>query len=265
MYAPFKIAFKYLRHWFNASNGNGHGMHSPFVFEFITKLLKDKTQYPAYAKVEALRKQLLRDNSLLQVEDLGAGSGLSKGNLRTVSSIARNAAKPKKWGQLLYRIVKYYQPSSILELGTSLGISTAYLSSGNQHSLVTSLEGSPMIASKAKENLEMLRVRNVNQLTGSFDDLLPGLLQEEKIWDLVFIDGNHRKEPTLRYFEWFMKSSGPGSVLIFDDIHWSAEMEEAWEQIRLDPRVRCSLDLFFLGLVFFREEFHEKLDFSIRA
>jgi predicted O-methyltransferase YrrM len=265
MYSPFTLACKYFAWWRKASNGKGHGMHSPFVFDFITRLLNDKTIYPDYGKVEGLRKKLLKDATVLKVDDLGAGSGHTDGDRRTVSSIARRVAKPKKWGQLLFRMVKHYHPQSILELGTSLGISTAYLALADPNARVTSVEGSPMIAARAKENLGDLDINNVHLMVGHFDECLPEILKEEKNWDLVFVDGNHRKEPTLSYFEMIMARSGPDSIIIFDDIHWSAEMEEAWDMIRRDPRVRCSLDLFFVGLVFFREEFHEKLDFSIRS
>ena len=116
MYSSFQLAVKYLNYYFTASNGKGHGMHSPFVFEFITKVLIDKTKYPAYQKVENLRKQLLKDQRLT-VEDYGAGSSIDKTNQRRIASIAKNAAKPKKYGQLLYRMVKYYQPTAIFELG----------------------------------------------------------------------------------------------------------------------------------------------------
>ncbi len=265
MYSPLTLAYKYISWWHKASNSKGHGMHSPFVFDFITNILNDRSGYPAYDKVEKLRKKLLKDKTVLMVDDLGAGSGHAADERRTIALIARNASKPKKWGQFLYRLVKYYQPGNILELGTSLGISTAYLALGNSDAKLTSLEGAPMIASKAKENLDGLGIKNVDQWIGNFDELLPKLIDDKKTWDLVFVDGNHRKEPTLKYFEWILTNTDSGSIIIFDDNHWSEEMEEAWEIIRKDPRVRCSLDLFFVGLVFFRDEFHEKLDFSIRT
>ncbi len=265
MYSPLTLAYKYSSWWLKASNSKGHGMHSPFVFDFISKILNDRSTYPAYDKVEEVRKKLLKDQTVLMVVDLGAGSGNAAGDRRTVASIARNASKPKKWGKFLYRVVKYYQPGNILELGTSLGISTAYLALGNSDAKLTSLEGAPMIASKAKENLDELGIKNVDQWIGHFDEILPTVLNDKTTRDLIFVDGNHRKEPTLKYFEWILENTDSGSIIIFDDIHWSQEMEKAWEIIRKDPRVRCSLDLFFVGLVFFRDEFYEKLDFSIRT
>ena len=101
MYSKSGIALKYLQHYFTASNGKGHGTHSPFIFHFITNVLNDKKHYPDYDKVEGLRKRLLKDNTVLTIEDLGAGSSISKTNKRTIATVTRNAAKPKKIGQLL--------------------------------------------------------------------------------------------------------------------------------------------------------------------
>jgi hypothetical protein len=128
MYSKPQLLLKYLQYYFTASNSKGHGMHSPFIFEFITKVLNDRRVYPEYERVEALRSQLLNDHTVIEVEDFGAGSSVTKKNNRSISSIAKNSAKPKKFGQLLFRMVKYYQPANILELGTSLGITTSYLS-----------------------------------------------------------------------------------------------------------------------------------------
>src|SRR5436190_15488692 len=146
MYSKFQLGLKYLRYYFSASNGKGHGMHSPFVFEFIGKVLNDKTAYPAYLLVENLRKQLLNDNTVLTVQDFGAGSGVDKTSHRSIASIAKNAAKPAKFGQLLYRMVRHYQPNTILELGTSLGITTSYLSLARSDASIVTMEGAKSVA-----------------------------------------------------------------------------------------------------------------------
>ena len=142
MYSPLQLAVKYFKHWITASNGKGHGMHSPFVFEFITKVLNDKTVYPEYERVEALRNQLLDDHAILDIEDFGAGSMIDKKKKRSISSIAKNAAKPRKFGELLFRMIRYYQPVTILELGTSLGITTSYLSLAKPEARLITMEGS---------------------------------------------------------------------------------------------------------------------------
>src|SRR6187431_2053268 len=156
MYSTPQLLLKYLRYYFTASNSKGHGMHSPFVFEFITKTLNDKNDYPEYEKVESLRRQLLNDNVILEVEDFGAGSVIDKKNKRSVSSIAKNAAKPKKFGQLLFRMIKHYQPATILELGTSLGITTSYFSLAKPDARLVTMEGSKEIADAARQNFKTI-------------------------------------------------------------------------------------------------------------
>lgn len=156
MYSKALLIQKYISWYCTAANSKGHGTHSPFIFSFITKVLNDETAYADYDRIELLRKQLLENHSVLTIEDFGAGSTLDKSNRRTISSIARNAAKPKKFGQLLFRMVKYYQPGTILELGTSLGITTSYLASGNPAAMVTTMEGAREVAAVARKNFTAL-------------------------------------------------------------------------------------------------------------
>ena len=264
MFSKFQLATKFTKYLITASNGKGHGIHSPFVFEFVTRVLNDRSVYPDYAKVETLRDQLMTNRTVLTVEDFGAGSGFTKTNQRTVSSIAQNAAKSGKLGQLLFRIVKFYKPSVVLELGTSLGITTSYLALAKPDARVISFEGSNEIASVAKNNFRDLEIRNIQLIEGNFDDTLATALTQIASVDLVFIDGNHRKEPTERYFQQLLNKVNNDSILIFDDIHWSSEMEAAWKTIKNGPSVTCTIDLFFVGMAFFRKEFKAKQHFTIR-
>ena len=160
-------------------------------------------------------------------------------------------------------MVKKYKPARIIELGTSLGISAAYLAKADPQTEVITIEGSPEIAKLAAENFKTLGIQNIIQRTGDFNQVLPELLNDQEA-GLVFIDGNHRYEPTVRYFEWILPHTGDDSILIFDDIHWSPEMEKAWAAISAHPSVTCSIDLFFLGMIFFRSEFREKQEFRVR-
>lgn len=264
MYTRFQLAKKYFHYYLSSSNGKGHGIHSPFVFDFVKHVLNDKQNYPAYQPIEKIRKQLLTDSTVIEVEDFGAGSSVIKTNKRVVGAIAASSLKPKKYAQLLYRMVQYYKPTTIVELGTSFGITTAYLASANAASKVFTCEGSAAIASIAKHNFEALQLNNVQLSEGDFAKTLSPLLSNLNTVNFAFADGNHRKEPTLEYFNQLLKHATPATILVFDDIHWSAEMEEAWEQIKQDPAVRCSLDLFFIGIVVFRKEFREKQQFEIR-
>ena len=264
MYSRFQLLKKYLAYYTGASNGKGHGMHSPFLFDFITKILNDKTNYDSYQTVEVLRKQLLSNQTLLRIEDFGAGSATNKSNERTISSIAKHAAKPPKYGKLLHRMVKTWQPNTILELGTSLGLTTSYLSLAAPGAKIITMEGAREVAAAAKKNFETLGLKNITIEQGNFDTQLDDVLKKLPVVDFAFIDGNHRKEPTENYFHALLSHVGNDSVLIFDDIHWSEGMEQAWKTIRSHPAVRCSVDLFFIGIVFFRQEFKEKQDFAIR-
>src|SRR4030095_4692041 len=169
MYSKFHLGLKYLSFYLTASNKRGHGIHSPFVYEFITKVLNDRRTYPEYDTVEKLREVLLQDETVLSVDDFGAGSAKDKTATQTSASIAAHAAKPAKFGQLLYRIVKYYRPHNIVELGTSLGLSTSYLSMAGPDAKVITMEGAPSVAASARQNFNGLNFRNIAIIEGNFD------------------------------------------------------------------------------------------------
>ncbi|MGC4234250.1 MAG: class I SAM-dependent methyltransferase [Niabella sp.] len=265
VYSPLQAAARYFKYYVHAANSKGHGVHSPFVFEFITKVMNDFTPYDDYARVEGIRKALLKDTTELEVKDMGAGSARTSSERRSIASIAKNAAKPKKFGQLLYRMVKYYQPKTVLELGTSLGITTSYLALANTEASVITLEGVPEIAAKAQENFQKIDIKNVRITEGNFDDTLAGVLQQNPEIDFAFIDGNHRQEPTERYFNQLLPHIHNDTLLVFDDIHWSKEMETAWKNIVQHEAVACDIDLFYIGIISFRKEFKEKQHFSVRV
>ena len=264
MYSQFQLALKYLHYYFTASNGKGHGIHSPFIFQFITRVLNDKQEYDDYENVENLRKQLLKDRTVLTIQDFGAGATIDKESSRSIFSIARNSAKSKKYGQLLFRMVQYFKPLNIIELGTSLGITTSYLAYANPDAKVTTLEGAKAVASVARRNIESLKIKNIDIIEGNFNDTLAAVVSGLSSVDFSFIDGNHKRESTVRYFQLLLPKITKNSILVFDDIHWSSEMEEAWEMIQKHSSVRCSVDLFFMGIIFFHEAFREKQDFKIR-
>ena len=264
MYSFTELSFKYLSYYFTASNGKGHGIHSPFIFDFVRNVLNGDNTPAAVQKTEELRQLLLKDKTVLHIEDFGAGSSSSKTNTRTVASIARHAVKSRKYSGLLYRIANYYQPSTIIELGTSLGITTSYLSLANESATVFTLEGAGELCKVAKHNFETLQLANIKLIEGNSDYTLPSVLYNLSSVDLAFIDGNHRREPTINYFQWLLPKTNDQSIFIFDDIHWSRGMEQAWNVIREHPSVRCSVDLFFLGIIFFRNEFREKQHFTLR-
>jgi predicted O-methyltransferase YrrM len=264
MYSKSQLAYKWLQYYIRASNSRGHGVHSPFVFQLVSEVLNDQQSYHAYEKIERIKKKLLRDERILRITDPGAGSGMIAGEEKKLSGITATAVSTQRFGRLLFRLANYYRAGTIIELGTSLGISTAYLASANAASRIITLEGSAEIAAVAKETFQQLELSNVEQIVGRFDDVLASTIRNNPPADLVFLDGNHRKNPVLDYFEQFLVSMAPASAIIIHDIHWSAEMEEAWSIIQRHPKVKMSVDIFSAGLVFFRDEFQVKQQFAIR-
>jgi predicted O-methyltransferase YrrM len=264
LFNRFQLAKRYIHYYLTASNGKGHGIHSPFVFDLVKNVLRDKKNYSHYQLIEKTREQLLKQDAAIEVEDLGAGSSVIKANKRVVAEIARSSLKPAKYAQLLYRIVQYYRPANIVELGTSLGVTTTYLAAGNKQARVHTIEGSSAIAEIAAQTFERVGLSNIQLIRGDFTKMLPGVLSNVQTVDLAFIDGNHREEPTLNYFHQLLSHSDPSTILIFDDIHWSAEMESAWETIKQHPSVTLTIDLFFIGLVFINPDFKIPQHYTIR-
>ena len=264
MYSKSQLALKWFRYFVLASNAKGHGIHSPFVYELVTAVLNDKRYYYAYEKIEGLKKTLLQDEQNLLVNDPGAGSLQSREGLKKVSEIAGTAVSTQKFGRLLFRLANYYRARTIIEMGSSLGISTAYLAAADPLSRVITMEGYPAISAIAIETFRQLEFKNITLVTGNFEDSLKDLMDENPPADLVFIDGNHRKKPVLEYFENLLYKISPASLIIIHDIHWSLEMEEAWAIIQQHPKVNMSIDIFSAGLVFFRDEFRVKQQFVIR-
>ena len=264
VYSPLQAAAKYFKYYIHAANSKGHGTHSPFVFEFITKVINDFTKYEDYEKVETLRKQLLQDKTELTVEDFGAGSAKTASNIRSIASIAKNAAKPKKFGQLMYRMVKYYGFEKIVELGSSLGITTSYLALASPSAKVITMEGSGSIADEAAKNFGKLDIKNIEIVRGNFDETLPLVLENNATIDFAFVDGNHLQDPTERYFQQLLPHIHNESIIVFDDIHWSEGMEQAWKNIVAHDAVTAYIDLFYIGIVSFRKEFREKQEFAVR-
>jgi len=241
---------------------NQHGVHSPFVFNLVTQCFYDKKDKPAYKTLQAYRNRLLQNDSTILVTDFGAGSRVFKSNERKISKIAQTAGISKSRAKLLYRVVNYFKPQQILEIGTSLGLATSALALGNPQAKITSLEGCPATAQAALENLQHFALHNAVVKVGEFTQSFAAVTNQQ--FDLIYFDGNHQKQATLAYFEALLPTIHNDSVWIFDDIHWSEPMNEAWEIIKNRPEVTVTIDTFQWGFVFFRAE-QEKEHFSVRV
>jgi len=242
---------------------NQHGVHSPFVYSLITNCFYKKTLKNVFKDFLAYKKSLITSSVMINVTDFGAGSKVFKSNSRPVAKIAKYAGISDRRASLLIRLSAYFKPKHILEIGTSLGLSTAALKLGAPNAILKSLEGCPETAKIAKTQLEKFQFNLTDIDVGDFSKTLKSATDDAN-FDLIYFDGNHQKEPTLTYFESCLKTVNNDSVFIFDDIHWSAEMESAWKLITEHPKVTVSIDTFQWGLVFFRKE-QEKEHFIIRV
>lgn len=259
--ANYRFFWDYLIHRF--SSKTRHGVHSPFVYKLIDEVIYDFAEKPYIKAIEKQRKALQQNTKSITITDYGAGSMLNNGKQKMIKTIARNALKPKAVAQLIARLAHRFAPESIIELGTCLGITTSYLAKAASSSHIITVEGCPETAQVAQETLNNLQITNVRLLVGNFDLLLPQILEGLPAIDFLFVDGNHRKEATLNYFYSCLPKVHDQTILIFDDIYWSEGMKEAWEEVKRNPMVTLTIDLFYIGLVFFKKD-QEKEHFKIR-
>jgi len=243
---------RYLNYLTSSRHRRGHGIHAPFAFSLVSETFRNKTAPEIVCCIEKIRARLLADSRSITVNDLGSGSVKMKSSLRKVSDITRYSAVPRKYGLLLSSMAGAFGEPVILEFGTSLGISTMYMAASCPGATVITMEGCTRTSEIAAENFREAGLNNIRLINGSFDDILPVLKSDKVCPGLVFIDGNHRKEPVINYFNQVADMSGTGSVVIIDDINSSREMAEAWSEIRNHRDVTLSVDIFRMGIVFFR-------------
>lgn len=259
MLFQFRAFIKFLWH-----SKNEHAVHSPFVFSLVTKCFYDKKKHESYSILNQYRNNLLKNKNTIEVTDFGAGSRVFKSNTRRIDKIAINAGISPKRAELLFRIVNYFQPETNLEIGTSLGLATVALSKGNKNGSIITLEGCPETATVALNQFKEFQLKNIDIVIGEFQGFLSSKQLSNYNFSLIYFDGNHSKNATLVYFEKLLPTTTNESVWVFDDIHWSQEMEEAWELIKKHPKVTVTIDTFQWGFVFFRRK-QAKEHFIIRV
>ncbi len=257
----FYTAQSYLTYLRKAKNATY--LHSPFVYELYQQVIATQQQYYAFEKLEALRQKLLNDPTLLEITDLGAGSKQLSNRKRSVSSIAKHSLSSPKQMQLLFKLVNYFQPKTIVETGTSLGLSSLYLGMPSSKATVLTLEGCPQTAQIAQQNFKAVEASNIKLILGDIAQTLPKVLKKIDRLDFAFLDAHHQLEPTIAYFEQCLTLAHAKTVFVIDDLYWSKEMNAAWQYIQQHPSVHLSIDLFVCGLVFLKER-PEKQHFILK-
>lgn len=245
---PFFQIKSYIQHWLHVVDE--HSIHSPFFFDFYEKVIRGKKEREEFEDIEQIRRKLLESTMEIDVQDLGASSAYFKNEKRTLSEIAATSISPQKICEFLYRIVRYQQATSVVELGTSAGITTLYLAK-NQRAQVTTFEGHRTLGDIATTNFEALESKNIKLVQGNIDTTLPAFLQNPAKINFVLMDANHRYEPTLRYFQLLSRRMAEKGIIIIDDINHSKEMARAWSELKNHDLVYGSVDLYRCGILFF--------------
>ncbi|MFZ6663066.1 O-methyltransferase [Peijinzhouia sedimentorum] len=246
----FEVLQYRIQHWLKAVDEQS--LHSPSLFQLYQILAKKNSA--SFDEIEKIRKQLREDKQTIEVTDLGAGSKMKLSNKRKISSIAKSSLNTAFWSETIFNLIEHFKPSTIVELGTSLGINTLYLASANPNAKTISFEGCPEIARIALSNFNKFPNLDIQIIQGNIDQTLPLLLQKQADCSFFYIDANHTYEATKRYFELIISNSTADSILIFDDIHWSSGMHRAWQEIVQHPKAQLSIDLFKIGLIFTNPE-----------
>ncbi len=236
----------FTKHWLNVVDQ--HSIHSPFFFDFYRKVVREDST--DFSDIEKLRTNLLSNQTEITVDDLGAGSKKNNGPKRKLADITAVSVTPARYAKLYYNIIRYIEAKNVVELGTSLGITSLYLAK-NESCRVTTFEGSHSLADIALTNFEYFDKKNIDLIEGDLHTTLPEFVQRPAKINFVLMDANHRYEPTMSYFDLLMKRLNEKSIVVVDDIHWSEEMEKAWTELKNNQLVYGSVDLFRCGLLFF--------------
>ena len=223
------------------------GIHSPFVYELADQALRAKVPQEVKKVLFSFDQVQANNDQLIDFEDFGVGSK-HLGRERKVNEIHRLSSS-KKYGDLLYRLTKHYQPKSMLELGTSLGRGTLAMHLGNPKGRIITVEGCAPIAQIAQINVQhhALIPDQISVINQTFSDFILEL--EPQIFDLIYIDGHHDGEALLKYCNALENMIHDQSMVILDDIRWSESMFNAWKTLCKSHSFNVSIDFFRMGML----------------
>lgn len=263
----FKTVLKYIN--YRLTSYTEHDLHSPFMYNFYMELIKNENPFSDFEELNILRKKLQSNATTIEITDFGAGSKKLNSNKRQINEIAKYGIAQKKQAEFLYRLLNKFTPKIIVELGTSIGLTSLYLSKALPKSNIYTIEGCPNLFKFSKElfkteSTSMGSVTNITSINGNFNIEFPKLLTNIDSLDFLYIDGNHTYEATINYFNLALEKKKSNSIFVFDDIYWSEDMQKAWKEICLHKDVTLSLDLFYFGIVFFKTENKEKEHFVLK-
>ncbi|MDZ4845546.1 MAG: class I SAM-dependent methyltransferase [Chitinophagales bacterium] len=256
-----RVAKDYLN--FRRAALSRFSIHSPFLFELVNDVFRDNRDYYAFSDIEKIRQSLLSDARTIEENHFGEQSKALPQQTRKVSDIARVTSLPQNYGKLLFRLVNHLRPGNFIELGTGLGISALYLASAESSAPFITLEGSQVLSAIAQEQFSKLQLKNIRLLEGDFNETLPKAIRELGKIHFIFLDGDHRKDSVIRYIRLLLPHLAENATIVIDDIYWSEEMNEAWKEVAQLPQATLTVDLFRMGILFFREGIKVKQDLKV--
>jgi len=236
---------------------NKHGVHSPFVFKLITTCFQNKIPNKYLNIFLKYRKELSINTSTIIANELTSGSKNFSPKKKKISRIVKIS---NKRGELLMNLMKYFNPNNILEVGSSIGLSTAALSISAPNSKITTLETCKDTGNIAMEMFKKYNLKNIKLVIGEVESTLPKELKDN-VFDFICFNGN--KGTIIEYFESCLSCINNNSVLLFNNIHVNKKNEKAWGEIKNHPKVTVTIDTYLWGVVFFRKE-QQKEHFTIR-
>lgn len=257
-----KTVLKYIN--YRLTSYTEHDLHSPFLFNFYMELIKNEHPFGDFEELNAIRTQLESDDTKITIRDFGAGSKKLNTNTRIIKQIAKHGIAQKKQAEFLYRLLNKFKPKNVVELGTSIGLTSLYLSKAAPKSSVYTIEGCPNLFNFSNELFKKVDTTNITSVNDNFNSAFPKLLSKIDSLDFLYVDGNHAYEPTMSYFKAALHKKNTNSIFVFDDIYWSDGMQKAWKEICASKEVTLSLDLFKFGIVFFKTENKQKEHFVLK-
>ena len=199
-----------------------------------------------FENIEQWRTEHSQDNDHLVDGSLGAPVDYDQG--LTVSDVV-SASRKQGDAFRLFSLAKDFDCRNIIELGTNVGVSSAYLRLGQAGSgTVSTFDASAYRLRLAKQLHDTCEINGIDLVMGMFDDTLPKRLIDLGNIDMAFIDGNHHFSPTMSYFDQIYAKSAATCIFVFDDIRWSTGMRQAWAALKSDSRFSLLIDMVGMGV-----------------
>lgn len=229
-----------------------YDVHSPHIVEFLNEVYCDRRYYHAFAKIRGIRKSWEKEKVTVKLTSHGAKSKTTARGERSAASLVATNAINDASGRFLFRLALWIKAKRLLEFGTNAGISTLYLAEADTRAQVQTVEGNPALAELAQRTFSLAKLQPtayVSLFERWLEENPPNLAAP---YDLIFIDGDHRYQPTLDYVDQLLPATNPAGIIVVADIHWSEGMEKAWAELKDRPGVTASVDTYHFGLLFLK-------------